>query len=84
MIREVIASQCGIQFCDNELIRDVVSSMSTETQANPNPVEVETEIDMSQPIHDELKSTPIWWLLEIIPLHYSYQNTQGVWRTIYK
>ncbi|KAI0269948.1 hypothetical protein BC834DRAFT_578837 [Gloeopeniophorella convolvens] len=35
--------------------------------------------DATQPIHDELKSTPVWWLLEIIPTSYMRHTVQGKW-----
>ncbi|KAK7681353.1 hypothetical protein QCA50_015444 [Cerrena zonata] len=31
-------------------------------------------------IHDELKRNRLWWLLEIIPTTYSYQDSKGVWQ----
>ena len=34
-------------------------------------------LDATQPIHDELKLQPLWWLLEIIPLTYSWQDEEG-------
>ena len=36
-------------------------------------------IDALQPIYDQLKINPLWWILEIIPLTYSYQDAQGKW-----
>ncbi|KAI0699326.1 hypothetical protein C8T65DRAFT_659921 [Cerioporus squamosus] len=34
-----------------------------------------------QPIHDELQLTKSWWLLEILPLTYQYQDANGKWVT---
>ncbi|TFK34711.1 hypothetical protein BDQ12DRAFT_726579 [Crucibulum laeve] len=36
-------------------------------------------VDVLQPIHDSLKSDFLWWILEILPLSYSWQDAQGVW-----
>ncbi|KAH8104644.1 hypothetical protein BXZ70DRAFT_601721 [Cristinia sonorae] len=38
-----------------------------------------TEIDAVQPIHDALKTTWAWWILEILPLSYAYQDGKGKW-----
>ncbi|TCD70154.1 hypothetical protein EIP91_004624 [Steccherinum ochraceum] len=40
-----------------------------------------TEVDAVQPIHDELQLKWAWWLLEIIPMKYSYQDGKGRWHT---
>lgn len=37
--------------------------------------------DAVQPITDELFKNPLWWIVEILPLSYTYQNPQGVWKT---
>lgn len=41
----------------------------------------QVEVDAKQPLHDELKRDPLWWLLEIIPLTYTWQDEQGKWHT---
>ncbi|KAH9010783.1 hypothetical protein EDB84DRAFT_1541996 [Lactarius hengduanensis] len=33
-------------------------------------------LDIVQPIHDDLGAAPVWWLLEIIPTLFAYQNAQ--------
>ncbi|THH30036.1 hypothetical protein EUX98_g4147 [Antrodiella citrinella] len=38
-----------------------------------------TETDAVQPIYDQLQIKWAWWLLEIIPLTYSYQDGKGMW-----
>ncbi|KAH8993941.1 hypothetical protein EDB92DRAFT_2085837 [Lactarius akahatsu] len=37
--------------------------------------------DIVQPIHDDLVDVPVWWLLEIIPTEFTYQNAQDKWVT---
>ncbi|KAH9007824.1 hypothetical protein EDB84DRAFT_1552891 [Lactarius hengduanensis] len=37
--------------------------------------------DIVQPIHDDLVDVPVWWLLEIIPTQFTYQNAQDKWVT---
>lgn len=75
MIREVVASGCGIKFDPEALQRANIS-------LNPEPTTAEIDMDMTdvlQPLHDQLKSDPLWWLLEIIPLQFSWQDANGVW-----
>lgn len=38
-------------------------------------------LDIVQPTHDQLKAVPAWWLLEIIPTSYTYQNMKNKWVT---
>ncbi|OCH91234.1 hypothetical protein OBBRIDRAFT_834390 [Obba rivulosa] len=33
-----------------------------------------------QPVHDALKEDVLWWLLEIIPTSYTWQDASGKWR----
>ncbi|TFY66446.1 hypothetical protein EVG20_g4650 [Dentipellis fragilis] len=37
--------------------------------------------DVVQPINDELKLAPLWWLLEVVPTKYAWQNPSGKWIT---
>jgi len=34
--------------------------------------------DSLQPIHDALKN-PLWWILEVVPMRYSWQDADGTW-----
>lgn len=38
------------------------------------------QADCVDPIHDELKLSPMWWLLEMLPMPYSWQDADGVWQ----
>ena len=40
--------------------------------------------DAVQPITDELFKNPLWWILEILPTSYTFQNMQGKWVTTYE
>ena len=41
--------------------------------------------DVRADIHDQLKSRPMWWLLELLPMKYSWQEYDGTaWRWRYK
>jgi len=48
----------------------------TEHPDNQKP----DEVDAVQPIHDQLRLSPLWWLLEIVPTAYSWQDAQGKWQ----
>jgi len=38
-------------------------------------------LDVVQPMHDQLKKMPLWWILEIMFTSYTYQNVQDKWVT---
>ena len=46
-----------------------------EAQAWPQEQDVLTDI------HDELKIQPMWWLLEIIPMKFVWQDPDGTWKS---
>ncbi|KAL5520131.1 hypothetical protein ACEPAG_1791 [Sanghuangporus baumii] len=94
MVREVIASQCGIQF-DAAVMESLhvhaslqapeyyaAASSDAEGTLGPRPSKEDCaadEVDATKPLHDELRLMPIWWTLEIIPLPFSWQDAKGVW-----
>ncbi|THH01914.1 hypothetical protein EW026_g871 [Hermanssonia centrifuga] len=122
MVREVVMSQCGIQFNSDALIlagiTDSVFSgigfalaspgdgdrkckpptplhvhtttpnakeleAQAEARANEHEEDIASEsidsdeVDAIQPIHDELQLNKWWWLLEILPTCYSWQDGKG-------
>lgn len=95
MIREVIASGCGIQF-DLAAVdafdihinpTDITLPTSGSGEGNslpapdPSPEDITSDTeDAAQPMYDALVKQPLWWLLEIIPLPFSWQNADGVWK----
>ncbi|KAL4250658.1 hypothetical protein ABKN59_005360 [Abortiporus biennis] len=52
---------------------------SDDKSSDNDSTTTQPDIDALQPIYDQLKIDPLWWLLEIIPLTYSYQDGKGVW-----
>lgn len=72
MVREVVKSGCAIQFDAEALKRAKIDIESTESTA------LDAQ-DAVAPMHDELKSNPLWWLLEIIPMRFTWQDADGVW-----
>ena len=39
--------------------------------------------DAVQKITDQLWKMPLWWILEILPMTYVYQNAQDKWKTTF-
>jgi len=77
MVREIILSDCGIAF-EEDALRQCIGSISSPlmpVNADPEP----DMVDAIQPIHDELKSNVLWWVLEVIPTQYCYQDGKGWW-----
>lgn len=79
MVREVMKAQCGIQFDEQALARaSIPNFLMKHTTPHDEQLKLDAA-DASDPIHDELKINPVWWILEILPTHYSWQDDQGVW-----
>jgi hypothetical protein len=47
-----------------------------EVDADPQDAQ-----DAVQPITDELRKNPFWWILEIFPTSYTFQNARDQWIT---
>ena len=39
------------------------------------------EQDVLADIHDRLKSQPLWWLLELMPMKFTWQEDDGMWKS---
>lgn len=85
MIRQVMAADCGIQFDEDALRRvDIPISLApSPTEAGPKEAQLDAG-DAYQPLHDELTTQRIWWILEILPLHYTWQDASGVWHKSFR
>ncbi|KAG5645997.1 hypothetical protein DXG03_004599 [Asterophora parasitica] len=80
MVREVQRTRCGIQFDEAALDRAQISRLVfADSSTAPEPDVILDSGDALQPLDDELKKNILWWLLEIIPLRYAWQDQEGVW-----
>ena len=85
MVKEVVQSKCGILFDELALERgEVHISLLGESSAN-EPALVDCDaVDASKPLDDELrlslKSNMFWWIPEMLPLSYFYQDENRVWQ----
>ncbi|KAJ1310118.1 hypothetical protein OPQ81_006865 [Rhizoctonia solani] len=97
MVRQIILSQCGIQF-NNDALRDMKIPLPTlsfgkvSENAHFSSLTYAKVIEEAQnqerrdalaPLHDALRN-PLWWPLEFFPLIHSYQDEQGNWHRNYK
>jgi hypothetical protein len=55
-------------------------SNSTGNDANVEALDAQ---DAVQPITDQLWKMPLWWILEIFPTSYTYQNALDRWITTF-
>jgi len=78
-VREVIASKCGVSFDPASLAR---AGIDISPERTPHEMEMDDK-DCLQPMNDELVKTKMWWVLEIFPLHFTWQDVQGDWHTNY-
>ena len=73
MVKQVELSQCGIKFDPVALEAVKMDASSPTSPGSPG------ECDTSAGIHDQLKLQPMWWLLELLPMKYSWQTPNGKW-----
>ncbi|KAF8257840.1 hypothetical protein EI94DRAFT_1774333 [Lactarius quietus] len=78
MLQEIVQAECGIQFDYDASLNGASLPTSGEMLALPHP---RLPTRQTEPIHDQLKALPVWWLLEIIPTSYTYQNMKNNWIT---
>lgn len=92
MVRQIILTQCGIQF-NNDALRDMKIPLPTlsfgkldptghfSSSADAKAIEEaqnRERRDALAPLHDALRN-PMWWPLEFFPLIHSYQDEEGDW-----
>ncbi|KAF9465243.1 hypothetical protein BDZ94DRAFT_1281484 [Collybia nuda] len=80
MVQEIMKSQCGVLFDELALKRasipGIIPGLLVENNLAQQALEIE---DALQPLHDELKRNVLWWILEITPLPYFWQDADGRW-----
>ena len=74
MVRQAIATNSGILFEETALQRLNID-LGPERSASTESLDA---VDAVQPLHDKLKN-PLWWILEIMPMTYVWQDKDGVW-----
>jgi len=93
MIEQLLHSGCQILFrYENFAWRKVPLTIGqyqplSLLQENPSTSEDVNGLnahDILQPITDKLFKLPLWWILEILPTSYTFQNTQGKWVTTFQ
>ncbi|KIJ94743.1 hypothetical protein K443DRAFT_683528 [Laccaria amethystina LaAM-08-1] len=79
MVSEVVASGCGVIF-------DPAALAQARIDVSPEPTAEREldDIDCLQPIYDDLVIQKMWWMLEIIPLKFTWQDAQGAWHSKYR
>jgi hypothetical protein len=85
MLEELVRSRCQFQFRYEEFARTKVPTTIGQDQPSspPQGVDALNAQDALQPITDELFKNPLWWILEMIPMSYTFQSTQGKWVTTF-
>ncbi len=56
-----------------KVLADPVDGSGSGSASDP----LDVDVAALQPIHDELQLKKAWWLLEILPLSYQYQDASG-------
>ena len=88
MIEQIVRSECDILFdfgaFDRWNIPRTIGlhkcpSGSTSEEGSGAGSNTQDTQDAVQKITDQLKKMPLWWILEILPLKYVYQDKHGGW-----
>ncbi|PCH40124.1 hypothetical protein WOLCODRAFT_98323 [Wolfiporia cocos MD-104 SS10] len=58
--------------------RPQTSSSSGSDAERPDTLD---KMNALQPLHDELYRRAFWWILEVLPMSYNWQEKSGKWRT---
>lgn len=76
MVRQVIASGCDAILEPSALLR---ANINLDSEPTTNEIDSMDPTDALEPLHDELQTNVLWWLLEIFPFPYSWQDASCVW-----
>ena len=79
MVREVVASGLGAIFDPSAVS---LAKINLEPEQTTSEIEMDST-DALDPLHDDLRLDVLWWLLEILPFPYSFQDVNNVWHTSY-
>jgi len=73
MLREIVRSQCGILFDQDELQKAGISlKMFDDT------IKEQDDRDALKPLHGRLG---LWWIVEFLPFKFRWQDASGKWIT---
>jgi hypothetical protein len=91
MVEQIVRSGTGILFDDKAFARwNIPTSIGKDplpeggnSAGNNAELDALDAQDALQPITDPLWKMPLWWILEIFPTSYTYQDAQDVWHTTF-
>jgi hypothetical protein len=86
MIEQIVLADCNILFNFDAFDRlHIPRTIGQQKYASPakgdGPLKDIDNQDAVQKITDQLWKNPLWWILEIFPTSYTYQNAEGNWAT---
>jgi hypothetical protein len=82
--KKVIAATKQVNPGSGKKLEDELESQRSSEHRGDHTIPSESEADRElhdilSPMHDELKSNPLWWLLELLPLQDTFQDEKGKW-----
>ena len=96
MVEQIVAKECSIQFDPAALARWHIPATilqanylslpqeggaATSENGRDRDTDPRDPEDVVQAISDQLWKAPWWWILEIFPFPYSYQDLKKHWTT---
>ena len=87
MIEQIVRSGAPIIFDSNEFAWWNIPTDILQDKPAAGPLggvtvisDHDLALDAEQKLTDELYKQPLWWILEILPLKYTYQTPRGKWK----
>ncbi|TEB40147.1 hypothetical protein FA13DRAFT_1808407 [Coprinellus micaceus] len=81
MVRQVAASGCGVKFDAAALAWAKITIEPSNLEGEIDPLD---RLDATAKVYDKLKIKPFWWILEVLPMSYVWQDKNGIWRKTFK
>ncbi|KAF6748475.1 hypothetical protein DFP72DRAFT_571848 [Ephemerocybe angulata] len=81
MVRQAASTGSGVKFNLEALAR---AGIDIEDCAAQGPLDEMDKADLAEDVHDKLKKMPLWWILEIMPMTYVWQDKENKWHRSWK
>jgi len=79
MVRQIVQSKCGIQL-DEEALKRLHIPLGDLSEGDLQAAEAREAQDAVAPLHNAFRRVPFWWILELFPGTYVWQDANGAWR----
>ena len=79
MVRQIVESKCGI-LLDKDALEKLHIPIGDLTPSQIEEAAAREAKDALAPMHNAFRMMPLWWILELLPSSYIWQDADGRWR----